>query len=139
MNLQLQRHTFTDKSTIGSLYVDGVFECYTLEDVVRPEGVKIKGETAIPYDEYEVIIDFSNRFQKPMPHVMNVPMFDGIRIHPGNSDVDTEGCILLGKSKSVDFIGNSREAFGAFFPKLQSGLTRGKVMLDISGQKPQVA
>ncbi len=96
MNLKLLRKTFTEESTIGVLSVNGTAECFTLEDKVR--AVKIPGKTAIPAGIYEVTITFSDRFQKPLPLLLNVPNFAGIRIHPGNTAADTEGCILVGKT-----------------------------------------
>jgi len=83
MKIDLVRHVFTPRSTIGSLYVDGKFECYTLEDVVRL-GEKVYGETAIPEGTYEVQITFSNRFKRDLPLLLKVPGFEGVRIHPGN-------------------------------------------------------
>lgn len=118
MELTLTREPSTAHSTPGSLLVDGVFECYTLEDVVRDK--KIHGETAIPAGTYKVIIDMSNRFKRLLPLVVDVPGFAGIRIHPGNTDKDTEGCILVGTSRSKDFVGNSRVAFDALFKKMQA-------------------
>jgi uncharacterized protein DUF5675 len=106
MQLQLIRKIFTDKSTIGELSVNGAFECFTLEDKVRP--VKIKGETAIPAGTYEVAVTFSNKFQKFLPLLMDVPNFDGIRIHTGNTPEDTLGCILVGQGKGADSITSSR-------------------------------
>jgi hypothetical protein len=132
MNLKLIRQIFTTKSTIGSLFIDGRFECFTLEDVVRPPGIKIPGATAIPYGNYKVIIDYSNRFARNMPHVLNVEMFEGIRIHPGNTSRDTEGCILLGTSKGQDIIYESKAAFAKFYPKLEEGLKQGEVRIEIA-------
>jgi hypothetical protein len=130
MNLKLIRQIFTDKSTIGSLYIDDQFECYTLEDVVRPPGIKIPGATAIPYGNYEVIIDYSNRFARNMPHVLCVPMFERIRIHSGNTSADTEGCILLGTTKGTDIIYESRNAFIKFYSRLEEGLKAGEVRIE---------
>ena len=130
MKLDLIRKEFTTISTIGDLLIDGKFYCYTLEDMYRDK--KIKGVTAIPYGTYEVIINFSNRFKKPMPLLLNVPNFEGIRIHNGNTAEHTEGCILLGFTKSKDFIGNSKSAFNQFMLKLKEGLKTGKVFLTIS-------
>ena len=132
MKLTLKRQIFTDKSTIGSLYIDDEFECFTLEDVVRPPGIKIPGATAILYGSYEVIIDYSNRFARNMPHVLNVPMFEGIRIHSGNTSSDTEGCILLGTLKNTDRIYNSKLAFIKFLRKLEEGLKESEVRMEIS-------
>lgn len=133
MELKLIRKEFTDHSTIGALMIDGKFFCYTLEDYIRD--VKIAGETAIPYGVYEVITNYSNRFKKVMPLLLHVEGFEGVRIHAGNTAENTEGCILVGKSKMVDFIGNSRAAFDAFMPILQSGLEAGKVILTITKEE----
>ena len=130
MKLELIRKEFTEMSTIGDLLIDGEFFCYTLEDAVRDK--KINGVTAIPYGTYEVIINFSDRFQKPMPLLLNVPNFEGIRIHSGNTAEHTEGCLLLGFTKTKDFIGNSKLAFNQFMPKLQAGLKTSKVFITIS-------
>lgn len=113
MNLTLKRFEFGTNYTIGRLYRDEEYLCYTLEDKVQEP--KVFGETAIPTGTYSVVIDYSNRFKKPMPHVLDVPGFTGIRIHPGNSDKDTEGCILLGMNwAGNDWISNSTIAFDKF-------------------------
>lgn len=130
MELQVKRTDFTDSSTIGELSVNGQFECYTLEDKVRP--VKIAGKTAIPAGRYEVIIDFSQRFGRLLPLLLNVPNFEGVRIHPGNAAADTEGCILVGEEKSQDFVGQSRAAFDRLFAKLSAAAEKEKNYLEIS-------
>ena len=126
MELELLRDRFTAVSTTGKLVVNGDFECYTLEDVSRPYPDKVPKETCIWPGTYKVVIDFSNRFQKLMPHVLDVKMFEGIRIHAGNYPVDTEGCILLGQTRSTDFVGSSVKAFNAFFVKLQEATNNGE-------------
>jgi hypothetical protein len=117
MKIHLKRIHKTDKSTIGELSIDGKFECYTLEDVERE--VKIKGITAIPKGTYKVGISFSNRFQKDLPILFNVLNFEGVRIHSGNVAENTEGCILVGQTRTLDFIGNSRKAFDKLFAKMK--------------------
>jgi hypothetical protein len=117
MKIEIKRLYKTENSTIGELKVDGKFECYTLEDKERE--VKIKCETAIPKGTYKVIINQSNRFKKLLPLLLNVPNFEGVRIHPGNTNHDTEGCILVGRTKSKDFIGQSRKAFESLFAKMK--------------------
>jgi hypothetical protein len=131
MNLKLVRKTFTEQSTMGELSVDGKFECFTLEDKVR--AVKIHGETAIPEGIYEVTITFSDKFNKSLPLLMDVPNFEGIRIHSGNTKADTEGCILVGQTKSQDFVGNSRAAFNVLFPKLQAAIKKEKIFIQVVG------
>jgi hypothetical protein len=117
MKIQIKRLHKTENSTIGEMTIDGKFECYTLEDKERD--VKIKSETAIPKGTYKVIINQSNRFKKLMPLLLNVPNFEGVRIHPGNSNHDTEGCILVGQSRSVDYITKSRKAYEILFAKMK--------------------
>ena len=73
-----------------------VYRCWTLEDPVRPKGVKVAGDTAIPAGSYKVQIRHSSRFQKDLPGVQGVPGFDGILIHGGNDKEDTHGCLLVG-------------------------------------------
>ena len=131
MMLTLHRTVFGAKSTLGDLLLDGVFFCHTLEDCVRC-GPKIPGRTAIPAGSYNLVIDMSARFKRLMPHVLDVPEFEDIRIHCGNTDADTEGCILLGKVAGQDWIGESRAAFEAFYPRLQEALSQGPVRLVIT-------
>lgn len=126
MNLCLVRGGSTGKSTPGVLLIDGIFECYTLEDVVRP--TKIKGETAIPAGTYEVQINMSNRFKRLLPLLIGVPNFEGVRIHPGNTDKDTEGCILVGDSHAKDFVGSSKVAFERLFKKMQAASKAGEAI-----------
>ncbi len=118
MQITVKRLHKTDTSTIGELLIDGIFECYTLEDIERP--VKIKAETAIPKGTYKVIINQSNRFKRLMPLLLNVPNFEGVRIHAGNTNHDTEGCILVGQSRNKNYIGQSRKAYEKLFKKMQA-------------------
>ena len=115
----------SEKSTMGELWVDGRGECYTLEDKRREPGEpKIPGKTAIPEGEYKIILDFSNRFQRIMPHILNVPNFEGIRIHAGNTEADTAGCILVGLNRAPDWVGQNRIAFNRLMAKLQDATQR---------------
>lgn len=109
MKLDLIRKEFTENSTIGEIQIDRKFFCYSLEDAVRD--TKIKGITAIPEGEYQVIMTHSPRFKMVMPLLCGVPNFEGVRIHAGNSSKDTEGCILVGYVKAKDTIGQSKKAF----------------------------
>lgn len=131
--LLLVREIFTDKSTIGKLFFDNEFQCDTLEDTCRKE--KIHGETAIPSGTYEVIINFSSRFQRPMPRLLKVPGYEGILIHSGNFPTHTNGCILVGEKdmSSIDVIINSKEAFEMLFPKIETALKVDHLYIDIVG------
>jgi len=123
MLIEVKRFEFKDTHTVGKMYVDGVYECYTLEDAVR-NGTKVLGKTAIPIGTYKLIIDASTRFKQDMPHILDVPDFTGVRIHAGNTSADTDGCILLGSTwAGKDFIGNSKIAYKKFFDKLKQNKT----------------
>lgn len=135
MDLLLIRDTFTHKSTTGILYLDGIKECYTLEDVQRPPEIKIPGQTAIPLGEYDVDITMSKRFGRSMPLIKDVPNFSGIRIHSGNTDKDTEGCILVGMQRGIDCVSDSKTAFKELFIKLNIALTHGPVRIKITEKR----
>lgn len=96
MELRLLRDVCGADCTLGQLYVDGKPACHTVEDVVRPAGEKVHGKTAIPEGRYQVIVTPSPRFRRDLPLLLKVPNFEGVRIHPGNTAEDTEGCILPG-------------------------------------------
>jgi hypothetical protein len=132
MKIDVKRFEYGTNYTISRMYLDDVYECYVLEDKVRWPGLKIAGKTAIPPGSYKVVIDDSTRFQRPMPHILDVPGFSGVRIHSGNTSEDTEGCLLVGQTwAGNNFIGNSRVAFSSFFPKLQEALKNGDVTVEI--------
>lgn len=115
------RKEFTQEVTLGELYIDNEFSCFVLEDAVRPE--KIYGETAIPAGEYQILLTISPRFKRVLPLLVDVPGFDGIRIHPGNSHEDTHGCLLVGDdldhSTPIPTIRNSVKAFNRLFRLMQ--------------------
>jgi len=117
MKLLLKRIAYRPTYTIGKLYIDGEYFCDTLED--PPREVKIMNETAIPKGLYKVIINFSQRFQRMMPLLLDVPGFTGIRIHAGNTAQNTSGCLLVGKNKIVGQLVESRNVFDALFLLMQ--------------------
>lgn len=140
MNLRLVREPSRDGGTLGSLYVDGRWQCFTLEDVIRESGPrpisasgeahdmtalaawvkgwKLPAQTAIPAGAYRVAITPSARFLRNLPLLMNVPGFSGIRIHPGNGPLETEGCILVGRDRQAGRVLQSRAAFEDVFALL---------------------
>ena len=101
MKLHLQRRYKGPNYTIGTLFLNGTYFCDTLEDVVRnlPAEAKIPGKTAIPAGTYKVILNRSPKFQRELPRLQNVPFFEGILIHKGNTPEHTEGCILVGEKQ----------------------------------------
>jgi len=130
MLLELKREPSANGCTHGSLFLDGEFQCFTLEDVVRevPQLAvadwKIPGETAIPSGTYNLTITPSTRFHTLLPLLVDVPGFAGVRIHCGNFASDTEGCILVGTRCTPTAVLGSRIAFNALFPKIQAALVR---------------
>lgn len=112
----------------GYFAIDGAFECYTIEDQVRAFGVKVPGETAIPYGRYRVRRTWSNRFKMWTPAIEGVPMFSAIRIHPGITVRDTEGCVLVGDVLEGDHIkfGTTWPAFKRIDAKIEAAEARGE-------------
>ena len=122
MRITVTRAPSENDCTIGILTIDNASLCYTLEDVIRPQGEKVYGKTAIPAGEYQVVVTFSPHFGMPLPLLLNVPRFEGVRIHPGNTAADTEGCILVGMGKTETSITHSRQAFAIVFDKIKDAL-----------------
>lgn len=138
MKLDVVRTQFGKDATNGMLFVDGVFECFTLEDEVRD--VKVMSETAIPLGEYEIKFRnvggfdtkykarYGSTFHKGMLELQDVPNFKYILIHTGNTDQHTAGCLLIGETqqdldKGKDgFIGGSGDAYKKFYPKVRDAL-----------------
>ena len=117
MNLTLFRKWPRKNYCIGLLFVNGERFCETLEDKIvdtNKNGVfdkpqkKVAGESAIPYGKYEVIYNWSPRFGRNLPRLLNVPHFEGILIHPGNDATDSSGCILVGRNTEVGKLTQSR-------------------------------
>lgn len=141
MNIQLKRIAKKETYTIGKLYLDGVYFCDTIEDKDRGlnqtmsindiKKKKVYGETATPTGTYKLVIDYSNRFKKNMAHILNVPGYEGIRIHTGNSAKDSLGCIIVGKNKVVGKVVESRDTYNQLFPILQKAFKEGEIKITI--------
>ena len=120
MELHLARKWFSPVATVGELFVAGRYQCYSLEDRLRvddpatvaDEGAKVPGSTCIPEGRYRISVNYSSRFKMVLPILHDVPGFTGIRIHSGNDHEDTSGCILVGRIRKPDWIGESRAALG---------------------------
>lgn len=140
MKLTLKRIALRPTYTIGKLYIDDVYFCDTIEDTVRDLNKngkfdngekKVHSKTAIPYGIYEIKWTYSPRFKKYTPQLMNVPSFEGIRIHAGNTSADTEGCLILGKNKQVGKVLNSIDTINKFYPIIKEACSNGKVTIEI--------
>lgn len=131
MTLTLHRQPSFEETTLGTLFVDGVKECDTLEDLVRPPGEKVYGKTAIPPGRYQVRVTLSPRFGVQMPELLEVPGFSGVRIHPLNTAAETEGCIGVGTVADARTIVRSRAAYDALLPKIERACAEGECWIDI--------
>lgn len=147
LELFQKRTWMTDLSTISTLTVDNVPECYILEDPVREPGVKIAGKTAIPPGRYNVELTFSPKFKRVLPLVWNIELddgrklvrsadglvtFEGIRIHPGDTPEHTEGCLLTGNLLAPNRVLESVLAFDRLFVKLAvAAKTKKKMFITI--------
>lgn len=102
MVIKVIRKNKLDTATLGEVYFGDEKErfCYSLEDRIQ-SGEKVYGKTAIPTGKYEIVLSFSNRFKKILPEILNVPGFRGVRIHGGNTELDTLGCILVGAKQDL--------------------------------------
>lgn len=117
MKILVKRIAKRPTYTIGKMYLDGKYFCDTLEDTDRNisqstpldtiKKVKLPNNTAIPTGTYKVIVNVSPKFKRLLPRLLNVPGFDGVLIHRGNTDKDTSGCILIGENKVVGKVINS--------------------------------
>lgn len=141
----LNRQIYTSQTTIGVLTYGDKKTCFTLEDVCRDKNkdgdlddageTKIKHETAIPSGRYKVIVTYSNRFKKPLPLLLDVKGFEGIRIHPGNTKADTSGCILPGITKGENVVYRSRDAFNDLFNWIKSVINKEDIYIKIVDKK----
>ena len=141
MKLQVLRTQFGKDATNGMLFIDGVFECYTLED--QYQAVKVMHETCIPEGTYDINFrktggfhaKYTERYKNAhygMLHIQDVPNFTYILIHTGNSDEHTSGCLIVGETQqdldiSKDgFIGSSTVAYKKMYAKVAGQLLQGK-------------
>lgn len=138
MEILIERKWKNDTYTVGALYVngkrfaDGKHNCCTLEDKDRglDQGMdtakimflKKPHVTAIPTGKYKVTVTYSPRFKRMLPLVNDVPGFSGIRIHPGNTAEDTDGCILVGENTSKGRVNNSRHWFDMLYKVISTHL-----------------
>ena len=116
MELRLTREVAqADGTLFGRMDTLGLFQCWTME----------RKDVAIPAGRYPVIITMSQRFGRPLPLIEHVPQRSGIRIHPGNTDADTEGCILVGQERTANALELSRAAMESLQSKIATVIANG--------------
>lgn len=134
MLLTVLREPSENGATISEMLLDGAPECFVLEDEVREipgkpvAEWKIPGKTAIPKGKYRVVLTHSNRFKRVLPELLNVPGYSGVRIHAGNSAVDTDGCLLVGQERGSSTITKSRDALLELMAALQEVMDQGETV-----------
>ncbi len=136
MKLKLKRRFFAEEYTIGTLSIDGVRFCDTLEDKNRdhnkdgdlndPGEGKVYAKTAIPFGTYKVIVNRSPKFKRELPRLLDVPHFEGILIHRGNTVKDSAGCILVGENKVKGQVINSTQYENELVKRLKSAIKKGE-------------
>lgn len=153
MRLKIDRRWKKATYTVGILYVDGVRFCETLEDkdrglfqtddLAQIKSLKVYGETAIPVGSYKVAMEvlspkyaavkwYADLCGGKMPRLLDVPGFDGILIHPGNTLLDTLGCILVGRNTKVGQLTESKATFQKLYKKMKAARDRGEtIIIDI--------
>ncbi len=133
LELHLQRTAHLADRTLGSITRNGVHQCFTCEDKVRPAGEKVPGATAIPAGRYRVTVEYSPTFGKHLPRLQAVPGFAGILMHGGNGPLDTRGCILCGRHQDSTKIWDCAPAVQALIDMIELITeARGQVWLTIS-------
>ena len=134
MNIVIKRIFCGENYSIGRLFLDGKYFCDTLEDTVRPAGVKVSGQTAVQAGTYGLELNKSPRFGRVIPLLVEVPGFTGVRIHAGNCAADTEGCILVGFNQIKGRLVGSRATEKRLCEKLQEVADKGeKLEITIEG------
>jgi hypothetical protein len=142
---RLVRDTYTNGTTLGKLYdPEGTYVCETLEDIVRGWGIKHGGTTAIPTtaggDPYKLLVSLSQRFKRRMVMIYtekngyelkrNGISFKGIRIHGGNRNNNTWGCLLVASRRvDAETIQGTQEA--KVLALVDHYLTKGEVFLEV--------
>lgn len=137
--MRVERRWYTPRSTTSELYVDDAFFCFVLEDRIRKPGVKVPGATCIPAGTYKVIVDLSRRFRRRLPLLVAVPGFSGIRVHPGNTDVDTAGCLLVGEGRVLNRVTDSQNAFDRLFPLVDAAAALKNCSIEVVDVSPPLA
>ena len=119
--------------TMGELLVEGEHLCFTLED---PWLDNEPFKSCIPTGTYGVVLTLSTRFGREMPRLLGVPGRLGILVHSGNTDADTEGCILVGDRRLGQDLLNSRIAFERFLNWFASVGNEAQVTISVSSSDP---
>jgi hypothetical protein len=137
VKLKLERKFLNENSTEGNLYVDGKWFCHVIEDKVRAKpgewdnSHKVYAKTAIPYGNYQVLVTWSNRFKRMLPLLINVPDFQGIRIHNGRTETSSAGCLIVSYKAGKGYVINDKKAMNDLTDMISEAQKKSKVFIEI--------
>lgn len=137
MKLELKRIALKPNYTIGKLFINGTYYCDTIEDKVIDlnkngkfdDGLsKVMSQTAIPYGTFKVVVNYSPKFKRELPRLLDVPYFEGILIHNGNDQNSSSGCIIVGENKTVGKVTNSTFYMNNLTARIKDAQNKGETI-----------
>lgn len=137
MKLELKRIALKPNYTIGKLFINGTYYCDTIEDKVIDlnkngkfdDGLsKVMHQTAIPYGTFKVVVNYSPKFKRELPRLLDVPYFEGILIHNGNDQNSSSGCIIVGENKTVGKVINSTFYMNNLTARIKDAQNKGETI-----------
>lgn len=137
MKLELKRIALKPNYTIGKLFINGTYYCDTIEDKVIDlnkngkfdDGLsKVMHQTAIPYGTFKVVVNYSPKFKRELPRLLDVPYFEGILIHNGNDQNSSSGCIIVGENKTVGKVTNSTFYMNNLTARIKDSQNKGETI-----------
>lgn len=137
MKLELKRIALKPNYTIGKLFINGTYYCDTIEDKVIDlnkngkfdDGLsKVMHQTAIPYGTFKVVVNYSPKFKRELPRLLDVPYFEGILIHNGNDQNSSSGCIIVGENKTVGKVTNSTLYMNNLTARIKDAQNKGETI-----------
>jgi len=142
--VRVQREPSERGWTPGALYINDCFVCWTLEDIVRETALglrtdrvawvqswKVPGATAIPAGRYDLALEWSPKFTRILPELKGVPGFSEIKIHAGNRAKDTEGCIIVGRTRGIDQLYDSAAMLDDVLLRMMNPMMAERMRIDI--------
>lgn len=135
MKLELKRIALKPNYTIGKLFINGAYYCDTIEDKVIDlnkngkfdDGLtKVMHQTAIPYGTFKVVVNYSPKFKRELPRLLDVPYFEGILIHNGSDQNSSSGCIIVGENKTVGKVTNSTFYMNNLTARIKDAQSKGE-------------
>ena len=137
MKLELKRIALKPNYTIGKLFINGTYYCDTIEDKVIDlnkngkfdDGLsKVMHQTAIPYGTFKVVVNYSPKFKRELPRLLDVPYFEVILIHNGNDQNSSSGCIIIGENKTVGKVTNSTFYMNNLTARIKDAQNKGETI-----------